>query len=174
MKKLFVFASILLLVCASTLATGCASATPSSASNTITMESPQTTLTQNFIFVGNGTNTLADILKGSSVLAGLGEKIVTVVNVGVAGVYARENQTDQAAVPILQPGIVGDKPISEVASAATAYATGGGSTLLNAATGKAKTIGDSSESETPPIDPVQPIHIPGVSKPVASGSNGSQ
>lgn len=126
-----------LLACVLLLAVvGCASATPSSASNSQDISGCTVTITLNVpapVVLGtNGLDSVADwaedLPEGFS-----GPLVINIHDVLGTQAVNNEGQTSQTATPTNQNGLTGDKPIEEVAAVGKAALSAGTSAVAESA-----------------------------------------
>ncbi len=127
--------AVALLACVlMAVAVGCASATPSSASNAQDIQGCSVVINLNIPAV-QGTNGLASVADwAGDIPAGFAGPIVIQIH-DVLGTQAvnNEGQTTQTATPTNQNGLTGDKPIEALADVAKPGLTAGASAVADSA-----------------------------------------
>lgn len=120
---------------------GCATATPSSKSQTSKACGNTITVNLNLVLA---TNALACTAIPGGVTISLSDLIGTQVQSADAG---RDDSVSQTAAPANTPGIVGDKPIEALGEVGKAALTGGTSTVLKQAASAAGLTGSTATAE---------------------------
>lgn len=125
---------------------GCATATPSSKSQT--SKACGNTITVN-INLSPGTNALACAACPGGIAITLSDLIGTQVQSADAG---RDESVNQSATPSNTPGLIGDKPVETIGDIGKAALTGGTSTVLKQAASAAGLSGTSTTA-APAVSP---------------------